>query len=270
MSSNTAPIRLGQMSWSRVNTLDIFAARSPGFIELAFNVSNVSGGVLAKGTLKATPTEFRVLGRPDNVDFVVTWEKHPNIKAQTSIDPNIGVDPPPIHLSFIPGTAKNALGAMVTVADPTTLNFIASWMIRGILYGNKKLIEFAVPGGSVIVKIVELAETIDTVADVGLAMNDLRAALLERNVKAAVRALLKVVKGLRELAKTMLDGAGSLVNIEKQLDLLFRGALQTNLGEAAESFTEDIAEKIISDFFAGLDGELTRRKLARTKHLRYQ
>ncbi|EGX53163.1 hypothetical protein AOL_s00006g541 [Orbilia oligospora ATCC 24927] len=199
------------MSWSRVNTLDPFATAIPGFILLSFEISKVSGGKsLARGTFKATPTHFRTIERPDNVNFVVTWEHHPDITNETPINPNIGIDPPPVHLSFIPGTAKTSLGAMIGIAEPTKLDFIASWMIRGILYGNEKLIEFAVPGGSVIVKVVQLAETIDTAADVVLAIADLRDALARRDAKAAVKALVKAVKGLRELAKTVVGGVGDV------------------------------------------------------------
>ncbi|KAF3291528.1 hypothetical protein TWF970_000742 [Orbilia oligospora] len=183
------------MSWSRVNTLDPFATAIPGFILLSFEISKVSGG--------------KPLAR-DNVNFVVTWEHHPDITNETPINPNIGIDPPPVHLSFIPGTAKTSLGAMIGIAEPTKLDFIASWMIRGILYGNEKLIEFAVPGGSVIVKVVQLAETIDTAADVVLAIADLRDALARRDAKAAVKALVKAVKGLRELAKTVVGGVGDV------------------------------------------------------------
>ncbi|KAF3911920.1 hypothetical protein ABW20_dc0101146 [Dactylellina cionopaga] len=58
------PARLGQMSWSRSNTLDLFAQGVPGWIELKFLISKIAGNrALAKGSLKVTPTKFKTLER---------------------------------------------------------------------------------------------------------------------------------------------------------------------------------------------------------------
>lgn len=58
--SGGQPVRLGEMTWARANTLDIFAQGVPGWIELRFQISKASGGALATGTT-AEPKPRRLL-----------------------------------------------------------------------------------------------------------------------------------------------------------------------------------------------------------------
>ncbi|KAK6526007.1 hypothetical protein TWF281_011048 [Arthrobotrys megalospora] len=262
MPTSGQPVRLGEMTWARANTLDIFAQEVPGSVELKFQISKQSGTALAAGTLKVTPTRFKTFERPDNIDIVLTWDDGRTENTKTTIGADIGVDPPKVHLMFVPGQGQNALGATLTQKEDV-LNAIASVAVRGIIYANKKVVEFGVPGGAVVIKVVEIPETIDTVRDVVDAGNDFVTALREGNRAAALLAAGKIVKGVYDVGSGLKDLPGDIKGINGEINNILLGKLPKDIGELPEAIRDDIIGKVVDDALKLEEDRQAQAKLRR-------
>ncbi|KAK6337069.1 hypothetical protein TWF718_009855 [Orbilia javanica] len=267
------PIRLGEMTWARANTLDIFAQGVAGYVELRFVISKTSGTALAAGKLRVTPSRFKTFERPDDVDFVLTWDNGAVENGKTSVAPDIGVDPPPVHLMFVPGQDGKTLGVTLTPKEDV-LNAISSMAVRGILYSNKKLVEFAVPGGAVIIKVVELPETIDTIRDIYSAGDDFVSAIQQGNKADAFVAAMTIAKGIYDVGSGISDLPGDLKGFNGQVQEMVLGRLPNNFKDLSETLRDDIISKIVDDAISKA-GDIAaarrrRRRLARRKYLGHE
>ncbi|KAF3187231.1 hypothetical protein TWF225_004385 [Orbilia oligospora] len=269
IASGGQPVRLGEMTWARANTLDIFAQAVPGSVELRFEISKASGGALAAGTLKVTPSRFKTFERPDDIDFLLTWDNGRTETGKTSVAPDIGVDPPKVHLMFVPGQDGKSLGVTLTPKEDV-LNAISSMAVRGILYANKKVVEFGVPGGAVVIKVVELPETIDTVRDIYSAGDDFISAIQQGDRNAAFVAAMKVAKGIYDVGSGIADLPGDLKGFNGQVSEMLLGKLPTNFKDMSETLRDDIISKIVDEAINQADAKRRRRRLARRKYLGYE
>ncbi|KAK6507845.1 hypothetical protein TWF481_006267 [Arthrobotrys musiformis] len=271
--SSGQPVRLGEVTWARANTLDVFARDVPGWAELKFTISKASGRGLASGSLKITPSNFKMFERPDNIDFLLTWDNGKTETGQTSIAPDIGVDPPNVHLMFVPGQDGRTLGVTLTPKEDV-LNAIASQAVRGLLYANKKMVEFGVPGGAVIIKVVELPETIETVAGIFSAGDDFLNAIKQGNKSAAIVAAMKVAKGIYDVGTVVTDTPGDLSGFNSQVQNLLIGKLPNTFKDLSETLRDDIISKIVDEAINAADAaqaaKIRRRRLARRKYLGYE
>ncbi|RVD89619.1 uncharacterized protein DFL_000618 [Arthrobotrys flagrans] len=271
--SGGQPVRLGEMTWARANTLDIFAQGVPGWIELRFQISKASGGALATGTLKVTPSRFKTFERPDDIDFLLTWDNGRTETAKTTVAPDIGVDPPKVHLMFVPGQDGKTLGVTLTPKEDV-LNAISSMAVRGILYANKKVVELGVPGGAVVIKVVELPETIDTIRDIYSAGDDFITAIQTGDKGAAFVAAMKVAKGIYDVGSGVADLPGDLNGFNGQVRDMLLGKLPSNFKDLSETVRDDLISKIVDEAINKADAiqaaKLRRRRLARRKYLGYE
>ncbi|KAK6342065.1 hypothetical protein TWF730_001547 [Orbilia blumenaviensis] len=274
-TSSGQPVRLGAMKWASekiINTnvlTSLFGAdeQLPGWVELKFQIAKETGTkrVLASGTITATPSRFTMTGRPDNTDINLKWDG-PNggtEKTRTVAANDIGIDPPAVHLVFMPGKDKKSLG-MAFTQQQSLLNTISSYAVQGILYANKKLVEVGVPGGALIVKVIEIPETIDTVHGIVDSANDFMVALKSKNRAAALLAAAKIVQGVVDVGTTVKDIPGDAKGFTGAIKDAFLKKLPQDivLKDLPKDVLKDVIDRAVDD---SLKAEEQKQAIARLR-----
>ncbi|EPS42725.1 hypothetical protein H072_3346 [Dactylellina haptotyla CBS 200.50] len=258
---NAKPVRLGATMFKKNNTLDFLAQEAPGKVTLSFQISKIKGNKrLASGTLEVAPARFKTLGRPDNIDVTLTWSNGKTEKTQTNIAGDIGVDPPAVHLLFVKEKGGKKLGMAFTQNQPL-LNKIASVGVQGLLYANKKLVEYGIPGGKVILTVVDLPETIDTARDTVDGAKDTYDAAKEGNLKQAFINGLGTAKNGFDVIGGVRGVPGDLRGAKKGLDRVNVGktATKNTLKKVGDDLKDDAKDKLKEK---AQEGALQRRMIA--------
>lgn len=174
---------------------------------------------------------------------------------------------------FVPGQDGKTLGVTLTPKEDV-LNAISSMAVRGILYANKKVVELGVPGGAVVIKVVELPETIDTIRDIYSAGDDFITAIQTGDKGAAFVAAMKVAKGIYDVGSGVADLPGDLNGFNGQVRDMLLGKLPSNFKDLSETVRDDLISKIVDEAINKADAiqaaKLRRRRLARRKYLGYE
>ncbi|KAK6514719.1 hypothetical protein TWF281_004915 [Arthrobotrys megalospora] len=261
IAANGQPVRLGEMTWQKStqeSAFNIFLAGEPGLAELKFQVSDMkSRKVVASGSLTAAPEKFHILQRPDNIKVKLVWDKTGQTKdTTTEIAPNIGVDPPAIHLMFAMGQDKKSLG-MGFMQVQSTLNQVASLGVQLVVDVNKALLEWGVPGGAIIVTAIELPETVDTAIGLFDAGKDLVDALSSRNPGKAHLALMKIIKGGYDIGGVIMNIKGLKSDTAERVLKM----IPPNAKDLAEGVLTKLLEEVVDKGIAFEDGLVNQAKL---------
>ncbi|KAK6352069.1 hypothetical protein TWF730_008901 [Orbilia blumenaviensis] len=257
------PVRLGEMKWHDNHPFN--GGSEPGWIELSFQITKQSGVVMAAGKITSKPSKYKWLSqRPDKIDIELNWGDGRVVNTQSNVGSNFGIDPSDVYLMFVMGRDKKTLG-MTFTQKTDILNQIANVAIQGLVYANKKMIEYGVPGGALIIKVVELPDSYYTIRDVIDSSNDFVAAIKSGNRAAALLAAGTIVKGAYDVGSGLKSLPGDVKGVSKSLDNFLAGKLPIDLNGLKKDIPKDFIMKIVDE---GLKSEEARQKGARVAKLR--
>ncbi|KAF3307931.1 hypothetical protein TWF173_002091, partial [Orbilia oligospora] len=262
-------IRLGEMSWKTHSVFDVSGQLTPGVITFDFTIHffdsdlEYKSGKMTK--IVVQPSKFGLLERPDDIYFSVYDDTGVEVASHTNkVAKNIGIDPPDIHLSFVDRSlvsTDKGLGLVLT-DQPKILDEIANVAIQGIIVLHKIFWELLLPGGSILVRVIELPETIDIILDIGVVTKKLQDAV-ERNDKQGVtKALMGLYKGIYSLGFKLSSYGVSSGSYAKQVDRAIEGELPRAAG--------DLGSIVVSEGLSRVADKLMAENLARISSIALQ
>ncbi|KAF3223796.1 hypothetical protein TWF679_000234 [Orbilia oligospora] len=233
--TNKNPIRLGEMSWKTHNFFDVSMQETPGVITFDFVIhffdSDVEYNSGSMTKIIVQPSKFRVMERPDEIYFSVHDNNGQEIaQITTSVAPDFGIDPPVVYLGFVDRSlVSTEKGLALTLTDNNTLlKKIASGLIQGITAIHKFIWEVFVPGGSIIVRALELPAVFDYALDIDTVITKLQMAVERDDREGVKKALMGLYKNIYGLGFKLTSFAVSTGTYAKQVDKAFEGQLPRN------------------------------------------